>query len=194
LLKIKNISFSYIDKKILSNVSVDFKSPGKYLILGDNGAGKSTLLNLLTGFLEPDSGSILCDNINVRNNNALSSLISYLPENYRLLNNFKIKTYLNFYNIKENKIFINLNLKTNANYLSLSQAYKQRVLLFLSLINKKYIFIDDLLKFQDSKNNILKIIEQGFEANTLIVCSPKIINDIKWSSIFVLQDGEISFV
>lgn len=41
-------------------------APGEWLaVIGPSGAGKSTLLDLVAGFLEPDSGRILIDGIDV---------------------------------------------------------------------------------------------------------------------------------
>jgi len=43
---------------VLDNVSLELRRGEVVLLRGDNGSGKTTLLNILTGSLEPDSGSI----------------------------------------------------------------------------------------------------------------------------------------
>ena len=52
------ISFSYGDKRILSNVSTVIQRGDKVAILGPNGAGKTTLIRVLLGELAPQSGSV----------------------------------------------------------------------------------------------------------------------------------------
>jgi ABC-2 type transport system ATP-binding protein len=51
-------------------------------LLGHNGAGKSTVMKMLTGYLEPTSGSIRIDNLEIgRDTPAIQARIGYLPEN-----------------------------------------------------------------------------------------------------------------
>ncbi|OJF76354.1 MAG: hypothetical protein BKP49_07745 [Treponema sp. CETP13] len=57
---LKNVTYSYPGRNINAVKDISFKiEKGEYVaILGSNGSGKSTLARLLTGFLEPDSGTI----------------------------------------------------------------------------------------------------------------------------------------
>lgn len=58
VVNIKNASFAYGDKKILSDFSYNFKQNEKIGLVGGNGVGKTTLLNLITGELQEQSGYI----------------------------------------------------------------------------------------------------------------------------------------
>lgn len=58
-IEIKNLSFSYEDKKIFDNFNLTINENDKLAIIGESGSGKSTLLNLIFGNLEPSSGEIL---------------------------------------------------------------------------------------------------------------------------------------
>lgn len=73
-------------------------SPGEVLgFLGPNGAGKSTTMKMLTGFLEPTSGSISIFDIDVLENpKAAQQLIGYLPEGAPAYQEMTVRAFLNF--------------------------------------------------------------------------------------------------
>lgn len=59
LLSVQNISKSYGERRVLSDVSFRVNKGDKIAFIGDNGAGKSTLFKIIRGILPPDEGEIL---------------------------------------------------------------------------------------------------------------------------------------
>jgi ATP-binding cassette subfamily F protein 3 len=53
-----SVVHSYASKTVLDGVTWEIQEGAKIGLVGPNGAGKSTLLKLITGHLQPDSGSI----------------------------------------------------------------------------------------------------------------------------------------
>ena len=59
MIEFKNVSFSFPDVEVLSDVNFRMED-GQFIgILGPNGGGKSTFLRLALGLLKPSSGSIV---------------------------------------------------------------------------------------------------------------------------------------
>jgi len=78
---IKDIKFYYEEKLILDNISFDFDTNTIFGIKGVSGSGKTTLLNLIIGFLNPFSGSILANGKNIHENVKIwQDYISYVPQ------------------------------------------------------------------------------------------------------------------
>ncbi|MDE6780895.1 MAG: ABC-F family ATP-binding cassette domain-containing protein [Ruminococcus sp.] len=71
LLSAQNISKTYMERKVLNNVSFFLNEGDKVGVIGINGTGKSTLLRILAGVEEADTGEV------VRTNGVK---ISYLPQ------------------------------------------------------------------------------------------------------------------
>ncbi len=68
----REVSFAYRDKEILSNVDVDIR-PGRVVrIAGPSGVGKSTLLKLLMRFWDPQSGRVTISGLDLRDVNTAS--------------------------------------------------------------------------------------------------------------------------
>ncbi|GHA43509.1 hypothetical protein GCM10008927_05270 [Amylibacter ulvae] len=63
ILSLKNVSKSYGDSHILSDINLNIKEGEFVAILGFSGSGKSTLMNILTGLETPDGGQALYKNM-----------------------------------------------------------------------------------------------------------------------------------
>ena len=55
---IENVSFTYDESIVLSDVSLTIGAGDFFCLLGPSGSGKSTLLKLVAGLLEPQSGTL----------------------------------------------------------------------------------------------------------------------------------------
>ncbi|MBL7479443.1 ATP-binding cassette domain-containing protein [Legionella bononiensis] len=68
LLKLDHIGKKYGSNQILNKVSFELY-PGQIIaLIGDNGAGKSTLVKIITGYTQPDAGSIYWNGQRIRFN------------------------------------------------------------------------------------------------------------------------------
>ena len=66
----------------LNGVDLDV-SPGMFGLLGPNGAGKSTFMKILAGLLEPTSGSVTLDGVDVlKDPKSLWPRLGYLPQEF----------------------------------------------------------------------------------------------------------------
>ena len=74
---LKNVSKSFMGKKVVDNISFNLTKPGVYGLLGTNGAGKTTTIRMLLGIIKKDSGEITWNGKNI---DRKSVRFGYLPE------------------------------------------------------------------------------------------------------------------
>ena len=109
-IKVKELSKSYSDIEALKNLSMEIEVGTLFGILGPNGAGKSTLIKILATLIEPDSGEVLVNNINlIKNSRKIRELIGYVAQDIALDKILTGRELLDFqsdlYHINKNKKF-----------------------------------------------------------------------------------------
>ena len=81
LLSAENVTKSYVEKKLLNDVSFYLNEGDKVGIIGVNGTGKSTFLKIIAGIENSESGTIV---------RASGVRIGYLPQNPIFEENFSV--------------------------------------------------------------------------------------------------------
>ena len=90
----KNISKSFGGLAAVKDVSIDIYGGKVNALIGPNGAGKTTLFNLLTGFLEPDSGKVLFDGKDITKTPAYKIVCMGMTRTFQLVRVFPKLTLL----------------------------------------------------------------------------------------------------
>lgn len=58
---------SKLERLVLQNLSLSVKCGEFVVVIGGNGAGKSTMFNIISGFLNPDSGKVILEGKDITN-------------------------------------------------------------------------------------------------------------------------------
>ena len=95
MISVKNLGKQYNDIVAVSDLSFEVQKGEILGLLGQNGAGKTTVMKIMTGFLEPSSGTILVGGKNVRTDRvSVQKQIGYMPENAPLYDEMLVQEYL----------------------------------------------------------------------------------------------------
>lgn len=80
-IKINDLEFSYSSVPVLRDITIDLSGPKFVSIMGPNGVGKSTLIHCINKILTPTQGSVLIDDVNVKDIplKDLAKQIGYVP-------------------------------------------------------------------------------------------------------------------
>jgi ABC-type Mn2+/Zn2+ transport system ATPase subunit len=77
IIKIKGLSISYENKRVLTNIHMDIKAGQVIGLVGPNGAGKSTLIKSILGIIDFNSGDVKVLNQEV---SEVRKKIAYVPQ------------------------------------------------------------------------------------------------------------------
>lgn len=87
-IEFKNLSFSYGERKVLSDINLIVPKGKTVALVGPSGGGKSTLMDLIPHFIEPQSGEIFIDGqpVNDIKMESLRSLLGVVNQESILFN------------------------------------------------------------------------------------------------------------
>lgn len=206
-IKLKNLDKIYGTQKAVDDISFSLQKGEIVGFLGPNGAGKSTTFKIITGYMEPDSGSAFVCGLNVTENPlAIRQKIGYLPESNALYVEMYVREYISFiagvHKLSQAKKAIDhviemtgLTAESKKKIGQLSKGYKQRVGLAAALVhNPEVLILDEPTSGLDPNQiveirNVIK--EQG--ANKTVLFSSHVLQEVEaiCDRIIIIHHGKI---
>ena len=214
---LKDISFSYDDKekKILNNLDFELKKNQFIGIKGKTGVGKSTLVDIISGLLNPESGSFI---INDKKFSVLPDNwhrnISYVPQNISLIDDTlekNIALAINEKEIDKNRIFDAIKLSNLSGFLKsknkeqvlgerglqVSGGERQRIGIARALYYDRNIYIfDEATNAMDENTeiNILNNLKSHLKDKIVIIISHKNSTLKFCDKVFDFLDGSLKLI
>jgi ABC-2 type transport system ATP-binding protein len=205
-LVIDRLTKHYKTKIAVDRVSLTLKQ-GVYGLLGANGAGKTTLMRMLVGVLNPTSGDVKYDGIDVKTEEYRDKL-GYLPQDFGYYPEFKAVDFLMYLaslkgitkeRAKEKTAellgLVTLEDSAKKKIKTFSGGMKQRLGIAQSLLNNpKILIIDEPTTGLDPKERIrFRNLISRLGADRIILLSTHIVSDIESiaKAVLIMKDGQI---
>jgi len=158
IIEYRDLSIIHSHQRVLENFNLTIKEGEKVLIRGKSGTGKSTLFLCLLGLMYPSGGNVYFDNLPVNGNSVsvVRTKIAYVPQDVDVgrdsVNEFfdtifsynavgftldfeKIQRLLEWFELDDSIL--------KKEFKSLSGGEKQRIILILSLLLERNVFLLD---------------------------------------------------
>lgn len=212
-IELKNISFRYEDKPVLSNINLLVKAGETIAIVGKSGGGKTTLVNLIPRFYDVNEGAILIDGQDLRDltTASLRSLMAIVTQQTVLFND----------TVKVNIAYGNTALPFDAivkaaraahadefisslpqgyetvigeSGVKLSGGQRQRVAIARALLkNAPILILDEATSSLDteSEREVQKALDALMQGRTSFVIAHRLSTILNADRIIVLKDGRI---
>ena len=215
IIEFRNVKFKYKEKEdyTLNDLNLLIKSNKKVAIVGRSGNGKTTIFNLLLRYFDANEGSILIDNINIKDltEESLRNNISIIRQNPYLFNltileNFKlVKKDVTLQEVREccKKAYIDDYIMGLPNQydtligeggINLSGGQKQRLAIArVLLLNTKIILFDEATSALDNESQkfIKKSIDDLVNDHTIIIVAHRLSTIIDADMIHVIEKGKL---
>ncbi|MDP4684467.1 MAG: ABC transporter ATP-binding protein/permease [Crocinitomicaceae bacterium] len=215
-IEFKNVTYVYPNSGIIAikNLSFEIKPNNTLAIIGHTGSGKSTILNLLMRNIDPDSGEILIDGVNLKDINldAFRRQAGIVPQEVFLFsdtigNNIKFGTSDGIASQEliedvARKAYVLHNIEQfpdkfetllGERGVNLSGGQKQRVSIARALIrNPKLLLLDDCLSAVDTQTEeiILGNLKTDIDQKTTLIVSHRISSLRNADKLILLDNGE----
>ena len=209
---LRDITYSYDGSAVgLDSISCELPANGCYAIIGESGSGKSTLLNLLAGVSSNYSGTILFDDLEIRDISyeSIAELVSVVYQDvfifdasirenitvFGLFDEAMLEQAIKKSGIEEIVNEKGLDYRCGDNGNALSGGEKQRIGIARSIMQgTNVLLMDEATSALDTQTGY-QIIEtvQSMEGKTRIIVTHDLYPSLleKFDCIFVLKNGKL---
>ncbi len=211
MLGIKDLKKTYAGGvQALKGISLEIPA-GMFGLLGPNGAGKTTLMKIAATLLEPDSGSVEIDGVDlIADKKAARRMLGYLPQEFGLYPTLTAEQTLNYLaklkgvtNHKERKALVaalfetvNLSSARKQKVGGFSGGMRQRLGIAQALIGQpKLIIVDEPTAGLDPEERVRfhNLLSEIASEKTVVILSTHIVSDVSnlCGRMAIIRQGEI---
>lgn len=210
-IKVKSLTKSFGPIQAVRGLSFDVNHGEVLGFLGPNGSGKSTTMRMITGFLEPTSGTVEVNGFDVQENPiAVKRSVGYLPEGAPAYGEMTVKSFLNFIadvrqltgssrqkRIDEVVDIINIKHVIDQSIETLSKGYKRRVGIAQAILHDPSVLIlDEPTDGLDpnQKHEVRNLIKEMSEDKAIVI-STHILEEVDavCSRAIIIASGDLLF-
>ncbi len=193
------LSIDRLTKHYGRKIAVDCVStalrPGMYGLLGENGAGKTTLMRMLCAILEPTSGEVFLDGMEVSAMGAdYRDLLGYLPQDFGYYPNYTAREFLLYMaalkgiprdqakkRVRELLEIVGLQDVETKKIKAFSGGMKRRVGIAQALLNHpKILILDEPTAGLDPKERVrFRNLISDYAKDRIVILSTHIVSDIE---------------
>lgn len=210
MIEVERLCYQYGDITAVDDVSFSIKKGQIVGLLGHNGAGKTTIMKMLTGFLEPSSGTILIEGLSMsQQRTAIQHKIGYLPENCPLYPEMTVIDYLNYianlrgFDKQQSKICVSkaifqtaLATKATETISVLSRGYRQRVGVAAAILSTPEILILDepTNGLDPTQIQHMRTLITNLSATTTVILSTHILHEVQaiCDHVLILRNAKLA--
>jgi ABC-type multidrug transport system ATPase subunit len=211
MLAISNLVKTYSSGvQALKGISLELR-PGVFGLLGPNGAGKTTLMKIVATLLEPDSGTIEMNGIDLLiHKNEARRRLGYLPQDFGLYPTLTAWQMLNYFarlkgitNKKQRHALVdallqrvNLGAARKQRLGEFSGGMRQRLGIAQALIGEpELIIVDEPTAGLDPEERVRfhNLLAETASENTVVILSTHIVSDVSnlCSQMAIIRQGKI---
>jgi ABC-2 type transport system ATP-binding protein len=209
MLEVKNLSRSYGDFRAVDAVSFSIPHGEITGLLGHNGAGKTTIMKMLSGYLEPDAGSVSINGIDLASDpKAVQRQLGYLPENLPVYPEMTVMDYLEYAatlkglegRARDEAVLhairsTDLAAKALAPIGTLSRGYKQRVGVAQALLGRpRLLILDEPTNGLDpTQTEQMRELIRGIAKDATVILSTHIMQEVEalCDRVLIINGGKL---
>ena len=207
-LVIDRLTKQFQNKIAVDRVSLRLHS-GVFGLLGTNGAGKTTLMRMLCGILQPTSGTIAFDGMDVREE-GYRAILGYLPQDFGYYPEFTAMDFLLYMaalkglpkqsaKLRANELLelVGLQDMGRKKIKTFSGGMKQRLGIAQALLNNpKLLILDEPTAGLDPKERVrFRNLIQQLGEDSIVLLSTHIVSDIEHiaDEVLMMKDGTLIY-